>query len=449
MFGCRLSRGVPLETVLGELQSCAGKQEAQDWLVADSVWSDQFPGGRFHRRYLDSVFPDKPVMLLDGSYHHAYLNSKALSIAGIEATTPSPSGGEVAIGGDNEPTGELVETATTLVADYLPRTTHLQEADAIRWSSQRLSTFGITSVQEASANAAVLQALQAADRGASLQQRVAAHIVWGSRKFSGTSEEFNERLIDERSRYAGSHLEVDFVKLFVDGSPTPPFFTEATIDLLTEEVAQENLLIPPAVLSQLVTRLDGMGIKVKMHVAGPGSAHVALDAIDAARKVHPHSVIRHELAHSATFIPSDLQRMGALNAVAEMSPIMWHLLPKTTGSPPLPAWPFRTLQEHGVVMTIGTDWPVTEEPNVFPALQGVLQHGDQSLTLDDALKMLTINGAISLGWEQKQGSIEPGKSANMIVLDRNLFEVPTGEIGGTRVLKAVFEGSVVYEKAAD
>ncbi len=446
VFGCRLSRHVPLEKVISELQNCAEKQQAQDWLVADSVWSDLFPNGRFHRRYLDAAFPDKSVMLVDGSYHHAFLNSKALSVAGINANTSSPTGGEVVIGDDQEPTGELVETATLLVADYLPRATDEQNAEAIRWSSQHLSKFGITSVQEASANAPVLKALQTADRDTGLQQRVAAHLIWGSRKFSGNSAEADERLIDERNRYAGGHVEVDFVKVYVDGSPTPPFFTEVTINPLTEGIALENLLIPRTVLSRLVTRLDRMGIKVKMHVAGPGSAHLALDAIAAARMTQPLSKIRHELAHSAAFIPSDIERMGSLNAVAEMSPTLWHFLPKMTGLPPLPAWPFRALQQQGVMMTVGSDWSVTDEPNVFPALQGIVEHGNQSLGLEEALQLLTLNGAISVGWEQDQGSIEPGKIANLIVLDRNLFKVPTAEIGGTRVLRTVFEGKVVHDE---
>ena len=96
-------------------------------------------------------------------------------------------------------------------------------------------------------------------------------------------------------------------------------------------------------------------------------------------------------------------------------------------------------------MSIGTDWPVTDDPNIFPALQGLLDRGYESLDLDSSLKMMTINGAISLGWQEKQGSIEIGKVANMIVLDRNLFQIPATEIGGTVVLKTLFEGRVVYE----
>ncbi len=98
-----------------------------------------------------------------------------------------------------------------------------------------------------------------------------------------------------------------------------------------------------------------------------------------------------------------------------------------------------------MALTIGTDWPVTDDPNIFPALQGLLDRGYESLDLDSGLKMMTINGAISLGWQEKQGSIEVGKVANMIVLDRNLFDIPATEIGGTVVLKTLFEGRVVYE----
>jgi hypothetical protein len=100
-------------------------------------------------------------------------------------------------------------------------------------------------------------------------------------------------------------------------------------------------------------------------------------------------------------------------------------------------------------MTIGTDWPVTNDPNIFPALQGLLDRGYESLDLKTAMLMLTINGAITLGWQDKMGSIEVNKLANMIVLDRNLFEIPHTEIGGTVVLQTIFEGRVVYDHSLE
>ena len=154
--------------------------------------------------------------------------------------------------------------------------------------------------------------------------------------------------------------------------------------------------------------------------------------------------MRHETGHSALIVPADFERYRALNAVAEMSPAVWHLR-NEVGNPPQSAWQFKTFLDSGALMTVGTDWPVIREPNIFPALQGMLQHGEESINLAAAVDALTINGAVSVGWQDSQGSIEVSKRANFIVLDRNLFEVPTDDIGDTVVLKTVFEGHVVYE----
>lgn len=174
---------------------------------------------------------------------------------------------------------------------------------------------------------------------------------------------------------------------------------------------------------------------------------MALDAIEAARAANPQSSIKHDLAHTNIITPQDLPRFRKLNAVAEMSPAVWQLFGRTLGNPPQPAWQFRTLLNHGVLMTLGSDWVVTPTPNLFPGLQGMLLRGEESVDLVSALRMLTINGAISLGWDKTQGSLERGKLATFIVLDRNLFEVPATDVAETRVLRTVFEGKVVYEAA--
>jgi predicted amidohydrolase YtcJ len=253
-----------------------------------------------------------------------------------------------------------------------------------------------------------------------------------------------EALISDRAKYQTQHVRTDFVKMTIDGVPIPPYFTEAGIDDHCQ-VELSRILIPPDKLNEMVSRFDKAGIKVKMHVTGAGAARVALDAIEAARKANPQSAVKHDLAHTNIIAPQDMPRFKQLNAVGEMSPAVWQEFGRTLGNPPQPAWQFKTLQNHGVLMTVGSDWVVTPAPNLFPGLQGMLLRGDESVDLASALRMLTINGAIALGWEDTQGSIEQGKLANFIVLDRNLFEVPATSVSETVVLKTVFEGRVVYE----
>jgi predicted amidohydrolase YtcJ len=447
LFECRLPLGAAIDKLIDKLKQCQQGQAESDWLIAGSVWSEQLPGERFNKSLLDEAFPDTPVYIAEGSQHNAFLNSKGLEVAGITSDTPKPAGGVIIKDEQGNLSGELVETATVLASKDFKSAPEWQRLEALQWASQLFSKYGITSTQEASGNEVVLRTFNSVDQENKLNQLVAAHIIWGSPKFAHTSNETMERLIENRKQFASRNVKTDFVKMWIDGSPTPPYFTEGNIDLETKEVDLKNILIPPDALNKFVLHLDKMGIKVKMHVAGAGAAHVALDAVAAARKANPDSNIIHELGHTNLLIPSDFPRMKTLNVNGDMSPTIWHLYGPTLGNPPLPAWQFRTLNENGVLMTIGTDWPVTDDPNIFPALQGLLDRGYESLDLDSGLKMMTINGAISLGWEKQQGSVEVGKKANMIVLDRDLFKIPNAEIGATLVLRTVFEGRVVHESS--
>jgi predicted amidohydrolase YtcJ len=277
---------------------------------------------------------------------------------------------------------------------------------------------------------------------------VETHLLWGSRTFLVTTDEETDALIEARAKFSSPHVDVENIKMLIDGTPTAPYYTEAGVDAATHAPRLEHVLIPPDSLRDAVIRFDKAGLRVKMHVAGAGAAHVALDAIEAARRANPAGR-RHELGHTNLVLEPDMDRMRALNVTGEMSPTVWHLYGPTLGDPPMRAWQFRTLAAKGVMMTVGSDWPVSTEPNLFPALQGLLFHGDESIDLASALRMVTINGAIASGKERERGPIETGKRANFIVLTRNIVEGPPREIENAAVASTVFEGTVVYEATDD
>ena len=183
-----------------------------------------------------------------------------------------------------------------------------------------------------------------------------------------------------------------------------------------------------------------MGIKVKLHCVGTAAARVALDAIEAARKTNGESGLYHEVAHSVWYSDKDLPRVAQLNAVAEMSPAIWH-----HGWPGMEdAFAFRELDKNGTLITAGTDWVILPDPNLIPALEGMLTRDSHSIDLETGIEILTLNGAKSIGKEHIFGSIEVGKSADLIVLDRNLFDIPVDEISEARVLMTIFEGELVF-----
>ena len=441
---CLLPTGAAPAEMVAALRSCARDAEAGDWIVAGTFWSNQFPNDQPNRAFLDEAFPDNPVYLHEGSVHHALVNARALAVAGIDKSTPNPPGGSIPKGVDDELTGELIESATWLVTQHIPPVDAALNLEAIRWASREYNRFGITSVQEAAANRPTLEALKAVDEAGNLTLRVAAHIILESPKFGGESNRKLEALLAERERYASPHVAVDYVKMWLDGSPTAPYFTEAGYDEGAGGPNLEHMLVPPDRLNQILVDLDSRGIKAKMHVAGAGAAHLALNAIEAARRVQPESKLMHETAHTNLVIPDDFRRFAELNAVAEVSPTVWHIFGSTLGSPPQSAWQFRTLLEAGAHMTVGSDWPVTREPNFFPALQGMLEHGDESVDIKSVIDAVTINGAVAMGWDDTLGSIEVGKIASFIVLSQNVLEVPTSQIEETKVLRTIFEGREVF-----
>ena len=445
---CKLPFGGTQNDIIRALETCAVGLGDNDWLVAGYYYVDQFESGKLDRWVLDSAFPDRPVYIHEFSAHHGLANSAALKEAGVNAETVDPPGGSFKKNAEGQPTGELVETATWFVQQHIPKLSEDINLAAVAWASLKASSFGITSIQESAGNREALQAFKVADQYNRLNQRAAVHVVLKSSQFGLATFEDLEQLLSEREKYASQRVETDYVKMWVDGSPTPPYFTEAGFDDESNAIMTQNLLIGSEKLTETVIKLDEEAIKVKMHVAGAGAAHAALDAIEAAREANPLSVIRHELGHTNLVIPEDLKRFSELNAVAEMSPSVWQDYGMELGFPPRPSWQFKSLLAENAHMTIGTDWPVTVDPNLFPALEGMLDRGDESIALSDALEIMTINGAISLGWDKELGSIEEGKVANFIVLDRNLFEIPIRDISETRVLKTIFEGKLVFDAEA-
>lgn len=446
-FQCRISTDANADQVAQQLCDClqCRSSKLSSWLIAGEYNPYAFEDGTLDRAFLDQKFPDRPVYLFDYTSHHALVNSKALELAGIDASTPDPHGGRfVRRVGSNEPTGELVERARWPVSRIIPPYEPDLYRDALRWSLKMAHRFGITSVQEASASLPELKALRELDESDELKMHVAAHLVWEEVTFAGgLSCEEQEALIANRRDYSSRHVNTRFVKCWLDGAPLGPHFTEAGIDATSGRVEQEKILISEDQLTEALMRFDRDGITLKIHCAGEGAARVALNAVERVRAANGNDGPLHEIAHAGFVHPDDRPRLARLGVVAEMSPALWHR--KEPEFEPLEAgFKFKSLDALGTHVTIGSDWIITSDPNLFPALQGMLERGDESIDLPTALRMMTLDGARAVGSGAHFGSLEVGKAADFIVLDRNLFEIPTSEVGETRVLSTYFAGEIVY-----
>lgn len=439
---CTLPENANPELIVEVLKRCDARRPG-GWITAGLYSPFVFDEAQVSNKFLNEAFPNTPVYLTDYSVHHGLANAKALELAGINENTSDPDGGIIV----RDPvsgvaTGEVVETATSLVQRVIPAYDRDVYHDALKWAVQICNQYGITSVQEASATRRELEILNELDSKDELGLRVSAHLVWQYEHFADARLDEIRLLRQERARYQSPRVDTRFIKFWLDGAPLPPNFTHSDLDE-AGEVEAGKLLYSQDELNKIVASLDRQGLVAKMHVAGKGAARTALNALEYTRRTNGDSGLLHELAHAGFVHDKDMARMKELGAVAELSPAIWQLnLPGLDLASN--AFMFRSLQANEVPMVVGSDWIIIPTPNLFPALEGMLLRQEESIDLVTALAAMTINGARVTRQDHLIGSIEPGKYATFIVLDRNLFKIPVDEISETSVEMTVFEGRVVY-----
>ncbi|UOT03258.1 amidohydrolase [Rhodococcus opacus] len=443
-YEARLAPAADPTQVVHDLQNChcaeLVSEGEQPWIVGGEFLPAAFGDGELDRRFLDDAFPDQPVFLYDYSIHHAFVNSKALELAGLSDDTPDPPGGRmIRRPGSNELTGELVEQARWPVMGAMPNYRTEIYRDALAWAVSTCHRFGITSVQEASASPQALAAYRDLDHGDGLDLHVAAHLVWREEGFGMADTAELDRTIAARDDYATEHLDPRFIKIWLDGAPLPPHMTQADLDA-HGNIDPGNILVDPDQLTEVIRGFDAAGLPVKIHCAGEGSVRAALDAFEQVQHLNGADGPHHEIAHCTFIHDDDYKRFAQLDVVAEMSPAIWHIEEYGLQD----GYKFRTVLDAGATMTVGSDWIITPDPNLFPAVQGMLQRQENSVDIATVVGMLTLGGAKVVGRDRSQGSITVGKSADLIVLDRNILDVPTDEVGGTEVLTTIFEGRTVY-----
>lgn len=443
-YEARLSPGADAEQIVQDLQSCSctgpRDQHGNQWLIGGEFTPANFPQG-VDNTLLSEAFPDTPVFLYDYSIHHGLANAKALELAGLDADTATegPGGHFMRNSATGQLTGELVEQATWPVQGAIPDYAEDVYLDAVRWAIDRCHQFGITSVQEASASPQALQALRTLDVHNQLKLHVAAHLVWREEGFGMATAAELESLIEDRREWASPHVDTSFIKIWLDGAPLPPHCTQS--DLLDDQIDESKILVPQAELVEALAKFDSDGLQVKIHCAGEGAIRAALDAIEKVRLSNGTQGPTHELAHAGFISEADYARLAELDVIAEMSPALWHIPEFGLQD----GFRFNSVLSHKAKLTVGSDWIVLPSPNLFPGIQGMLEHGQESIDLATALEAVTLSGAKAVGKADIQGTLEPGKSADFIVLDRNLFNIPTSEIGATVVDMTVFEGEIVYQ----
>ena len=434
----------------------------------DYLWDDgsdiRMFGMPSHNAWLDELVPDKPVYLWEVSGHAALVNSKAFEMLGITKDTVAPKGGHFVKDSKGELTGVVRETAAHLFWEAFLGT----ELPPKELASEQLlpilrylNSLGITAVTDVWTRESMLLAYQALDRKGQLPLHVSAYVSDPIEWINEWMKAAAARVIEDPKRYSSSNLDVLGVKFVLDGGAA------GQTAVMTEPFEGTDNTGPwrndPAYFLRRVIELDRKGLTVRAHAAGDGAIRWALDAFERVRREHD-SVLRNGIAHTAILNPADIHRFSELGIIAEVSPIFWYHMPAVfviqydIGGRLDWLYPVRSLLDSGAPMSVGSDWIVTPA-SPWPALEtlvtrrapgvteGPVLNTSQAITLEEAVAMYTMGGAYAQGREHKVGSIEPGKQADFIVIDRDIFSIPIHEVHATKVLQTVVRGKTVYDSS--
>jgi predicted amidohydrolase YtcJ len=418
------------------------------------------------KRYLDEIVPDRPVAMEGFDGHTWWANTKALSIAGITKDTQDPPNGHIVRDEKTgEPTGALKEAAAGLLERAIPQPSREQKLDALRAGLREAAKDGVVRIHSAGGDFEVLDLLDQLRRE---NQLTARFYVSNVLEPPAITPAFINEIESARQKYHDEWISGGAVKFFLDG--VVESHTAAMIAPYGDDPKQTGKLFwDPAKYKEAVAELDRRGIQLFTHAIGDGAVRLALDAYDAAEKTNATraSDPRHRVEHIETISAPDISRFGSQGVIASMQPLHAYPDEDTLGPWAKNAGPDRASRgfawqsiahAHGR-LAFGSDWPVVTInpwPGVQMALtrqtdQGTPPGGwlpDQRLTLEQTIEAYTLGAAVAGRREKYEGSLEPGKLADLIVLSQDLFKVDPHKTGATEVLLTIVGGKVVYESPA-
>jgi hypothetical protein len=471
------------------IQSCLDQTQAREpdsWLeVVNWFQEGMLPAGTVtNKGILDALKSKRPIFVMSSFGHTALVNSRAMQLAGIDARTPDPMGGKVSRDASGSPSGILEDAAQEHVAKLIPAPT---PADNVKAATAALDAFrkqGVTTFLDAAAEPPSLEAFATVQRAGNLTAR--AHFAVLITPPQGRDPKQAVAMVkslaqrfDQGEIAPQPKLTVRNVKLFLDGVITAPASTGAMLTpYLSLQGAPANphwapsssrgpdVYFPAPILRVLLIELAGAGFEAHMHADGDRAVREGLDGIDALRRQFPDRDIRAAIAHDEIVDPADFPRFEQLNVIPVLS-FQWEKqAPDTMEGAREYLGPARFkymepagfLAAAGARIAYGSDWPVDPLDEWFALKVGVTRTNapqpdhryagplseDKGLSRHEVLRAITMNSSYELHQELSTGSLEVGKLADLIVLDRNFFDIPAEQIADIKVLQTVVGGREVY-----
>jgi predicted amidohydrolase YtcJ len=413
-----------------------------------------------NKKLLDDVVADRPVYMVAYDGHSSWANSKALAMAGIDKNTPDPPNGKIVRDANGDPTGALKEAAGDLVEKLLPKPTREERMEALRKGFHEANRFGVVRVHSAGGDFEYLDLYDELRKKGELTVR--QYIAYFLDPPELKPDQI-EKIEQARKQYHDEWISGGVVKTMLDG--VIEAHTAAVLGTYADDTSLTGKLFwDPAKYKQAISELDKRGLQIFTHAIGDLAVRTAFDAYENAQNQNHNTDDRPRIEHIETITAQDIPRFGKLGVIASFQPLhtdpnedtlkVWAVAagPDRVSR----AWPWKSVEDTGGRLAFGSDWPVvtiSPWPGVQNALTRQTAEGEpaggwvpkERISLDDTIKAYTLGAAYAGRREKTEGSIEPGKLADMIILSQDLFKIEPSDIVKTEVLTTIVGGKVVYE----
>ncbi|MDX6324461.1 MAG: hypothetical protein QOK15_815 [Nocardioidaceae bacterium] len=460
-------------TVAGYLERVRRYADANPdraWITGGGWSMDSFPGGVPSADLLDRVCPDRPVYLPNRDHHSAWVNSRALELAGIDRDTPDPTDGRIERAADRRPTGALHEGAMSLVQALTPVPTERELLAGLLAAQQHLHSLGIVGWQDALVGRGLgmpdtLDTYIAAHEQGLLTGRVVLAQWWDRAR----GPEQLPELLERRQRATLAGVAASSVKIMQDG--VCETYTAAMLKPYLDEHGHGTdnrglAFIDAADLADYVTALDAEDFQVHVHALGDRAVRDSLDAVQRARQVNGPRGNRHHLAHIQVVDPADVARFAQLEVIANGQPL-WACRDGQMEVLTVPFLPegaadqqyvFASLLRSGATLAFGSDWPVSSANPLWGMHVAVNRRApdapagtdpllpEQSLTVVEALAGYTSGAAFVNRLEDSTGRIEVGYAADLVAVDRDVLSSDPAALAQTQVTGTFVAGREVYRR---
>jgi predicted amidohydrolase YtcJ len=452
------------DAYLRAIKAYAADRPDETWILGGGWAMAAFPGGTPTAASLDTAVVDRPVFLPNRDHHGAWVNTRALEIAGITRDTPDPAHGRIERDASGNPTGTLHEAAMALVARHLPATTDAELYAGLLAGQEYLLSLGVTSWQDAIVGAYSGMedngpTYAAAARSGDLRASVVGALWWNRKR---GAEQIAD-LVRRRDELSHGRFVASAVKIMQDGVAEngTAAMLEAYLDRCGHSTDNAGMsFVSPELLKGYVAELDSLGFQVHFHGLGDRGVREALDAFEGTDPTHRHHIAHLQLVHR-----DDIARFAVLGVSANIQ-ALWACLDDQMVELTLPflsadragrQYPFGELAAAGANLVAGSDWPVST-PDPLQAIHVAANRTaygaggragtepflpEQALSLEAAMSAYT-RGSAWINGRDNAGVIAPGNVADLVVLDRDPFDDPT-QIGAAKVVSTWIDGQAVYQ----